>query len=210
MRGKFITLEGGEGCGKSTQIVRLANRLRAQGVEVLMTREPGGTQLGERIRAILKEVTAEPLCDRSELLLFLAARAQLIHDVILPALERGTWVLSDRFCDSTYAYQGYGRGLPLEPLRLADAFARQDVLPDVTLLLEAPPEVCRARMRDREMATHTTADRIEQAGDSFHARLQEGFKKLAAEEPNRIHIVDADGTVEEVEERIWSSLKPLL
>lgn len=210
MRGKFITLEGGEGCGKSTQVARIAARLRAQGIEVLTTREPGGTQVGERIRAILKEVSSEPLCDRTELLLFLAARAQLIHDVVVPALERGTWVLSDRFCDSTYAYQGYGRGLPLEPLRLADSFARQDVLPDVTFLLEAKSEVCRARMHDREVATHTAADRIEQAGDTFHARLQEGFKHLAAEDPARIHIIDANGTVEQVEELIWKSLKPLL
>lgn len=210
MRGRFITFEGGEGCGKSTQIALLADMLRDRGLEVLTTREPGGTQLGERIRGILKEVATEPLCDRSELLLFLAARAQLVQNVIRPALDRGTWVLSDRFCDSTYAYQGYGRGLPLDSIRQADAFARQDLLPDLTLLFEAEPEVCRKRLRARESSTNTTADRIELAGDSFHTRLRNGFKELALAEPGRIHIIDANGTIEEVKERIWKSLKPLL
>lgn len=210
MRGRFITFEGGEGCGKSTQIALLATTLRAQGIEVMTTREPGGTQLGERIRGILKEVSTEPLCDRSELLLFLAARAQLVQDVIRPALDRGTWVLSDRFCDSTYAYQGYGRGLPLEAIRQADAFARQDLLPDLTLLFDAEPEVCKARLRARETSTNTSADRIELAGDTFHTRLRNGFKELALAEPERIHLIDANGTIEAVKERIWKSLKPLL
>ncbi|HBJ58886.1 MAG TPA: dTMP kinase [Verrucomicrobia bacterium] len=210
MRGKFITLEGGEGCGKTTQIALLADALRAEGIEVRTTREPGGTQLGERIRGILKEVSAEPLCDRSELLLFLAARAQLVHDVIAPALARGVWVLSDRFCDSTYAYQGYGRGLPLEAIRQADGFARAGLLPDKTFLLCADPAACRRRMQERESRTQTAADRIEQAGDVFHARLRAGFSALAAADPGRIQPIDANGTVEEVQERIWKALKPLI
>ena len=210
MRGKFITFEGGEGCGKTTQIALLADALRAEGIEVRTTREPGGTQLGERIRGILKEVSAEPLCDRSELLLFLAARAQLVHDVIAPALARGVWVVSDRFCDSTYAYQGYGRGLPLEAIRQADGFARAGLLPDKTFLLCADPAACRHRMLERESRTQTTADRIEQAGNAFHARLREGFAALAAADPGRIQPIDANGTVEEVQERIWKALKPLI
>ena len=112
-RGKFITFEGGEGCGKSTQVKRLEAFLRGEGYEVLLTREPGGTRLAELVRSLLKDEHEDPPCDRSELLLFLAARAQLVRNVIRPALERGVWVVSDRFSDSTFAYQGYGRGLPL-------------------------------------------------------------------------------------------------
>ena len=134
-RGKFITLEGGEGCGKSTQARRLKAALEADGREVLLVREPGGTGLGETIRPILKDSSGDPPCDRSELLLFLAARAQLVRNVLKPALEAGVWVVSDRFGDSTYAYQGCGRGLPLDFVEAADSFARDGLKPDLTILL---------------------------------------------------------------------------
>ena len=143
-------------------------------------------------------------------MLFLAARAQLVRKVIRPALESGAWVLSDRFSDSTVAYQGYGRGLPLDEVRRANDFACGGLSPDLTVLLAASPEVAAARMRRREADTGTAADRIERAGDDFHARLQKGFESLAAAEPERIKVVDADGTPDEVWSRIWNLVKPLI
>ena len=209
-RGKFITFEGGEGCGKSTQVRRLKAALESRGVKVLLTREPGGTPLAEKVRSLLKDETGDPPCDRAELLLFLAARAQLVLNVIRPALESGTWVVSDRFSDSTLAYQGYGRGLPLDVVRAANDFACEGLKPDLTLLLDVDPATARARMRGREAATHTAADRIERAGDDFHARLRQGFLEMAAAEPRRIVTVDASGTEEDVWGRGWKSLTPIL
>lgn len=210
MRGRFITFEGGEGCGKSTQVQRLKEALERRGIPVLLTREPGGTRLSELIRGLLKDEREDPPCDRSELLLFLAARAQLVRNVIRPALAAGTWVISDRFSDSTFAYQGYGRGLPLDVLRLANDFACEGLTPDRTLLLDVDAETSHARMRRREAATQTTADRIEQAGEAFHARLRQGFLEMAAQEPARIVKIDASGTPDEVGERVWKSLMPML
>ena len=198
MKGKFITFEGGEGCGKSTQVKRLADHLRASGIEVVLTREPGGTRLAELIRSLLKDEREDPPCDRSELLLFLAARAQLARNVIRPALAEGKWVVCDRFSDSTFAYQGYGRGLPLDVLRRVNDFACGGLKPDLTLLLDVRPEVAVERMRRREATTNTSADRIEQAGDGFHKRLRAGFLELAAEDPARIKVIDANGTPDEV------------
>ena len=208
-RGKFITFEGGEGCGKSTQVKRLEAFLRGEGYEVLLTREPGGTRLAELVRSLLKDEHEDPPCDRSELLLFLAARAQLVRNVIRPALERGVWVVSDRFSDSTFAYQGYGRGLPLEFLKVANDFACEGLQSDLTILLDVPPEVACERMRRREAATNTAADRIELAGDAFHARLREGFHSLAAANPERIVVVDASGSPDEVWSEVCSQLKRL-
>lgn len=207
IRGRFITFEGGEGCGKSTQVQRLHEALVREGVEVVLTREPGGTWLSEKIRYLIKDQTEDAPCDRSELLLFLAARAQLVRNVIRPALEAGKWVVSDRFSDSTLAYQGYGRGLPLDILRAANDFACDGLKPDLTLLLEVDPKVAQQRMHSREVATHTEADRIEQAGEAFHERLRRGFRELAAAEPERIVSIDANGTPDEVWEQIWKLLK---
>lgn len=209
-RGRFITFEGGEGCGKSTQVRRLAAALEATGIEVVLTREPGGTRLAELVRGLLKDEREDPPCDRSELLLFLAARAQLVKNVIRPALAAGKWVVSDRFSDSTFAYQGYGRGLPLDVIRLANDFACDGLKPDLTLLLDVDAATAARRMRGREAATATTADRIEQAGDAFHARLAQGFQELAAAEPERIKRIDASGTPDDVEGRIWTLLRPLI
>ena len=206
-RGKFITFEGGEGCGKSTQVRRLAAALEGEGVKVLLTREPGGTWLSEEIRRLIKDQATDAPCDRSELLLFLAARAQLVRNVIRPALEEGTWVVSDRFSDSTMAYQGYGRGLPLGLLREMNAFACEDLKPDLTLFLDVTPETSAARRTQREAATHTEADRIERAGDGFHARLRTGFAELAKAEPDRIVTIDANGPADEVWEAVWKSTR---
>ena len=209
-RGKFITFEGGEGCGKSTQVKRLKEALEREGIEVVLTREPGGTWLSEEIRHLIKDQTTDAPCDRSELLLFLAARAQLVKNVIRPALEAGKWVVSDRFSDSTLAYQGYGRGLPLEILRETNDFACEGLRPDLTLLLDVTPETARARMREREATTNTAADRIEMAGEDFHARLRAGFAELAKFEPERIVTIDANGSPDEVWECVWKSTRRFL
>ena len=209
-RGRFVTFEGGEGCGKSTQVKRLAAALEERGIRVVQTREPGGTPLAEKVRGLLKDELSDPPCDCAELLFFLAARAQLVRNVIRPALEKGAWVLSDRFSDSTVAYQGYGRGLDIGFIRSANAFACGDVRPDLTLLLDVEPSVSAARMRKREQATNTTADRIELAGDDFHARLRAGFLEMAVAEPERIKRLDANGTPDEVWERVWKSVTPFL
>ena len=209
MRGRFITFEGGEGCGKSTQVRRLCDALAAKGIDVRLAREPGGTWLSESIRHLIKDQREDPPCDRSELLLFLAARAQLVQRVIRPALESGAWVVCDRFSDSTLAYQGYGRGLSLDVIRLANDFACDGLEPDLTLYLAVSPETARARRIGRERATSTEADRIESAGDAFHARLAEGFEELAKRFPERIRKVDAGGSVDEVWERIWKLVLPL-
>ena len=209
-RGTFITFEGGEGCGKSTQARRLAEALERNGIEVLSTREPGGTVLSEKIRGLLKDETEDPPCDRGELLLFLAARAQLVANVIAPALKAGKWVVSDRFRDSTLAYQGYGRGLPLDFLDQANDFACNSLKSDLTILLDVPPEIAAGRMRAREAATGTSADRIELAGGDFHARLRRGFMELAAADSGRVTVIDASGNEDEVWERVWKSVKRFL
>ena len=197
-RGRFITFEGGEGCGKSTQVVRLAAALEERGLKVLLTREPGGTRLSELIRTLLKDEAEDPPVDRAELLLFLAARAQLVRNVITPALEAGTWVISDRFSDSTVAYQGYGRGLPVDFVRQANDFACEGLRPDLTFLLDLDPATAERRMRGREAATNTSADRIERAGSGFHARLRRGFLELAAADAPRFSVVDASKSPDEV------------
>ena len=210
MAGRFITFEGGEGCGKSTQIRLLAECLRAAGKDVMVTREPGGTALAERIRALVREESDDPPNARAETLLFLASRAQVVAEVIRPALAAGTWVLCDRFADSTFAYQGYGRGLDLAELKRLNAFATDGLMPDRTILLDVAPETAAARMRIREQATHTEADRMEKAGDGFHSRLKAGFRELAAGEPERFVVIDAGGTVEEVAERVWISVRHMI
>ena len=208
--GRFITFEGGEGCGKSTQIRLLAERLRAAGKEVLLTREPGGTALAEKIRALVREESDDPPNSRAETLLFIASRAQVVESVIRPALASGTWVLCDRFADSTFAYQGYGRGLDLDELKRINSFATGGLVPDRTILLNVSPEVSAKRMRAREAATNTDADRMEKAGDGFHSRLRQGFLELAAAEPERFAVIQADGGVEDVEEAVWNSIQPML
>lgn len=209
MRGKFITFEGPEGGGKSTHARELADALRAEGHKVLVTREPGGTRLAEKIRGLLREEIEDPPVTRSEVLLFLASRAQVVANVIRPALARGEWVICDRFADSTFAYQGYGRGIDVQLLKNFNDFATEGLVPDLTILLDVPPEVSRARLAARQAATATQADRIEQAGEVFHSRLREGFLELARAEPNRFAMIDSRGEREAVSAAVLAAVRRL-
>ena len=210
MRGKFITFEGPEGGGKSTHVQELAKQLRAEGRTVLVTREPGGTPLAEKIRSLLRDELDDPPVTRSEVLLFLAARAQVVSQVIRPALARGEWVLCDRFADSTFAYQGYGRGIDVGLLKNFNDFATEGLMPDLTILLDVPLEVSRARLAERQAATATSADRIEQAGSMFHRRLRDGFLELARAEPNRFVTIDATGDKDKVSADVLAAVHRLV
>ena len=209
MRGKFITFEGPEGGGKSTHVRELAEQLRAEGKTVLVTREPGGPRLAELIRGLVREEVEDPPVTRCEVLLFIAARAQVVSEVIRPALARGEWVICDRFADSTFAYQGYGRGIDVGLLKNFNDFATEGLVPDLTILLDVPPETSKARLAERQAATATSADRIEQAGDMFHRRLRDGFLELAKAEPGRFVVIDSSGPREEVSDRVWTAVRNL-
>lgn len=207
MSGRFITFEGGEGVGKSTHIRALAEFLGTRGIDVLLTREPGGTLLGESVRALLQhDAGGEPPLPRAEVLLFCASRAQLCEQVIRPALEDGVWVLCDRFEDSTLAYQGAGRGWRIDELRRISRFASGGLMPDLTVLLDLPAEVGSRRVRERA----GVQDRIEREDLDFHQRLRDGFLRLASEEPERMRVVDADRGVESVKADVRRIVEELL
>jgi dTMP kinase len=189
-RGKFITIEGGEGVGKSTQIAALRDLLAAGGLEVVMTREPGGTPRAERIRELLLAPTEEPMPIACELLLMFAARATHVENVIQPALARGAWVICDRFTDATYAYQGGGRGVDREQIAFLEKLVQQDLRPDLTLLLDAPVEVGSARATAR-VAAAGAPDRFEQERREFFERVRDAYLERARKEPARFAIIDA-------------------
>ncbi|MFS8740305.1 dTMP kinase [Synechococcus sp. WC10meta] len=196
----FITLEGGEGVGKTTQQALLALQLRQAGYPCLCTREPGGTALGRALREIL--LHGDPLTPLAELFLYAADRAEHVQKCILPALAAGQVVVCDRFTDSTLAYQGYGRGLDLQQVRQLNHLATGGLQPHLTLWLDLPPEVGLARSG--------LADRLEQERLEFHRRVHQGFQTLAAAEPQRIVRIDAEGSPLEVAARIWSVVQPRL
>ncbi|MBF0176130.1 MAG: dTMP kinase [Magnetococcales bacterium] len=202
MRGRFITFEGVEGAGKSTQIAMLSQFLHSRGVVVHATREPGGSPLAERIRELFLAGDAEGVCAETELYLILAARAQHVGEVIRPALIRGTWVLCDRFQDSTLAYQGYGRGLDSEMIVRLGALARGGLVPDLTILLDVDPETGLTRCHHRL----TLLTRLDQENLAFHRRVREGFLHLARQEPERIHLVDASQSPEVIFQQIQARL----
>ncbi|RKX43105.1 MAG: dTMP kinase [Verrucomicrobia bacterium] len=211
MNGRFITFEGPEGSGKSTQIKRLVEKLEAQGITVLCTREPGGTSTGEAIRNILQhDAAGEPLGERAELLLFTASRAQLMDHVILPALTHGEWVLCDRFIDSTMAYQGFARGLPIDTLDRINDFAINGRKPDLTLLLDLDIESGFQRLEKRYSSGKGSADRFEREARDFHRRVRDGYHKLAEREPDRFRIIDSDRAIDEVASSIWETVKGAL
>jgi len=206
-RGAFISLEGPEGCGKSTQARRLADRIGREGIPVLLTREPGGTPTGEAIRDLLQHDKAgEPLAAETETLLFLASRAQLVRCVIAPALEAGTWVICDRFMDSTTAYQGFGRGFGAERIQALNAFAVGRVLPDLTLLLDLDVTAGFVRLQERAARTGAAPDRMEREEAAFHERVRAGYRELAARKPDRIRVINADRDPETVERTVWEAV----
>lgn len=201
-KGLFITLEGGEGAGKSTLVRHLAEQMENKGRELVITREPGGSTLGEKVRELLLE-SQEPIDSRSELLLFLAARADHINRIIDPALALGRVVLCDRFTHSTLAYQGYGRGLNLDELKELCRFAAHDLKPDLTLFLDVPVAVGMER-RERRSA----ADRLEREEVVFHERVRSGFLDLA--KSGDMEVIDASAAPEQVAKEAWEHIEPLL
>ena len=199
----FIVVEGPEGGGKSTQVARLAARLRAHGHEVVETREPGGTRVGNVIRSILLGLGEDyAILPETEVLLLAAARAQHVREVIEPALARKAWVLCDRYVDSTYAYQGGGRGLDIAPLRKIQEFATNGVMPDLRLLLDVPVEIGLKRRH----ADPDSVNRIDLADLAFHQRVRDAFLALAAESPDQWLVVDARRDPDAVESLIWKQL----
>ena len=210
-RGKFITLEGPEGSGKSTHAKAVVARLAAGNYPVIAVREPGGTRVGEAIRRLLQQDAGdEPLCSEAELFLFMASRAQLVTRVILPALAKGVHVICDRFADSTSAYQGYGRGVDLDRILAINDLAVQGLLPDLTLLLDIPVSAGFERVRARNAGDQSRQDRIESESQAFHERVRAGYLDLARRWPNRIQRIDTSGAAAEVEEEIWRVVKRVI
>lgn len=206
MPGLFITFEGGEGCGKSTQIKRLATRLEELGKKVHQTREPGGTKLGEAIRNLLQHDPAgEGMCPEAELLLFTAARSQLTRELIKPALSNEEIVLCDRFMDSTTVYQGVARAIDSEQVATINQFAVGDVTPDLTILLDLTPEVGMQRVRDR---SNGELDRIEKEDMSFFNQVRRGYLELADADPDRFLVLDAGRPIDIIEAEIWNAIEP--
>ena len=203
-KGRLITFEGPEGAGKSSQAAMLIARLEARGLEIIYTREPGGTKLGEAIRGVLQYNTAgEAPCPESEVLLFEASRAQLVRQVILPALERGAWVVCDRFFDSTTAYQGFGRGFPVELMETINRFAVGDAVPDMTILLDVNVSLGMQRCAKRQAGQAMKYDRIESEALEFHERVRQGYLELARRYPERFRQVDAMRHAEPIADDVW-------
>ncbi|MEE8574688.1 MAG: dTMP kinase [Thermodesulfobacteriota bacterium] len=209
----FITFEGTEGCGKSTQIKLLSEYLKERGVDTLLLREPGGTKLGERIREILLNVTDEPIDPYAELLLYGAARAQLVSSVIVGALEEGKTVLCDRFTDSTLAYQGFARRLSTDVVTEINEMATAGLIPDLTVILNIDPEegLRRALKRiDAAGGGEPAEDRFEREAIEFHKRVRHGYHEIARADPGRVKLVDGAGTLEEVRELVKGLVDTLL
>ena len=204
-RGKFISLEGGEGVGKSTQVKALARELEQRGIAVVVTREPGGSDGAERIRELLLTGTDDRWSPQAEALLFAAARADHVEKTIRPALDRGAWVLCDRFVDSSIAYQGGAGGLGIEGVRAVNAFAVKGEFPDRTLVLVLDEGAERARARDGG-----DGDRIGGRSGDYHRKVDAAFRIIAAEEPGRVRLIDASGTKEQVTQRLLDAIADLL
>jgi dTMP kinase len=204
-RGRFISLEGGEGVGKSTQLAALAETLRAQGMEVIVTREPGGSDGAEKIRELLLTGEEERWSPEAEALLFAAARADHVDKVIRPAILAGKWVLTDRFVDSSLAYQGGAGDLGIEAVRAINAFAIGEWFPDRTLVLALAEGGARARARDNE-----GSDRIGGRPQNYHQKVDLAFREIASEEPDRVRIIDASGSPQEVTGRLLDAMADLL
>jgi dTMP kinase len=206
-RGRFITFEGPEGSGKSTQLRLLCERLRMAGQDVLETQEPGGTPIGIQIRHVLLDAKNRELCATAELLLMFASRAQNVDESILPALSAGRTVLSDRFTDSTLVYQGVGRGLGAELVYELDRIACRGLVPDLTLVIDIDAETGLARARRRSVRTEDSETRIEEQDVGFHRRVRDAYRQLAADEPARVKLIDGSQTREAVAEQVWQAVQ---
>lgn len=206
-KGKFVTLEGGEGVGKTTNIPFIKQYLENQAIDVVVTREPGGTQLAERIRSLLlQNDNEESLADHAEILLIFAARAQHIKHVIKPALAEGRWVLCDRFTDATYAYQGGGRGMSLDAIAWLESFVQSDLRPDLTLLLDMPVEAGMFRAKNRG----GVIDRFESEHLQFFSQVRQVYLQQAQQHPERIKIIKADQALDAVQKDIIEEIKHIL
>lgn len=203
-KGMFITLEGVDGCGKSTQASLLAEELEGLGHEVVRLREPGGTRISEKIRLFVLDPQYEEMCDECELLLYEAARAQLVREVIRPALERGAFVVCDRFFDSTYAYQATARGLSASVVKAANELGSCGLVPNVTVVFDLDPEEALRR------ATVERADRLESEGMEFQHKVRAGYLKIAENDSDRIRVVDASGPIDAVRSRVRAALSDVL
>ena len=202
-QGYFITFEGGDGAGKSTQINILKDELTAAGYDVILTRGPGGTQISEKIRELILDPANGEMDDMTEAFLYAAARAQIVRELIKPALAEGKVVICDRFVDSSIAYQAFGRGLG-DAIGVINTYAVDGCMPDMTILLRLDPEKGSRRIADREH------DRIEQASDAFHRKVYEGYLKLEEMYPDRIVGIDASGTINEIAEEISGKVKEMM
>jgi dTMP kinase len=214
MRGLFITLEGIDGCGKSTQLDLLARALAVRGLDLVVTREPGGTVTGERIRSLLSSAIAR-LDAKTELFLIVAARAQHVEEVLRPAKQSGRMVICDRYTDSTAAFQGYGRGLDLRTINELNRFATGGLAPDLTIIFDLDPRLARARLdarasSERGGASDSALQYIDDEDVAFHERVREGYLTLARAEPERLRVVDASGTVAEAREQVMAVVLPLI
>ncbi len=207
---RFITFEGPEGSGKSTQVHLLADYLRQRGRDVLVTREPGGTLIGDQIRQVLHAVENVAMTAETEILLYSASRAQHVGQLIRPALERGVVVLSDRYADSTMAYQGYGRGLDLEQLGRITAFATGGLTPDLTIYLDCPVEQGLARKQLALELGEGEWNRLDRETLAFHRKVRRGYLQMAAAEPERWRVIDASRSVEEIQAAIRGALGSVL
>jgi len=206
MRGRFITIEGGEGGGKSTNLAHVRRALEAAGIDTVVTREPGGTELGEALRELLLDHRRGGMAVETELLLMFAARAQHLAEVIVPALEAGRWVLCDRFTDATFAYQGGGRGVPAERIAALERWVQGPLRPDLTLLFDLPVAVGMARAGGREAAP----DRFEREESAFFERVRESYLARAAAEPERFRVIDASRPLNEVQHQLDTVVGDLL
>ena len=209
-RGKFITLEGIDGTGKSTQLRSLVRYLKQNGVPVKVTHEPGGTRIGDRIRRILLSGKTSHLDALAELALFYAARAQHIQEVIRPALAAGEWVVSDRFSDASMAYQGYGRGLGRKTVESFEKVVCGGLKPDLTFVLEVDPHKSLHRARQREARRESTQDRFEAEAMAFHRRVQAGYRAIRRREPHRVKLIDASRSIAQIQEALRRGVAPLL
>jgi len=202
LTGLFITFEGPDGAGKTTQVEAFARALRQQGYDVLVTREPGGTPLSDKIRALLLDPAHKEMADATEVLLYAAARAQHVQEKVIPALQSGRIVVCDRFVDASIAYQGYGLGLAVAEIVEINRFAAAGLQPDRTYLLDIPVSVGRLRLGQRERL-----DRIEQKGEQYHQRVRNGFRQIAEQYPQRVRLIDANRSIEQVHAEIMADFQ---